>query len=127
MTDRGLEATPPVAPRKPVTRIHHGDEVVDDYEWLRDADNPETLAYLEAENAWAEQQTAHLAELRETIFNEIKDRTQETDLSVPVRHGQWWYYSRTVEGQQYSLLPLPLGHHRRLGPARSRARRRRCR
>ena len=103
MTDRGLEAAPPVAPRKPITRIHHGDEVIDDYEWLRDADNPETLAYLEAENAWAELQTAHLAELRETIFNEIKDRTQETDLSVPVRHGQWWYYSRTVEGQQYSL------------------------
>jgi oligopeptidase B len=103
MTDRGPEAAPPVAPRKPFTRIHHGDQVVDDYEWLRDADNPETLAYLEAENAWAEQQTAHLAELRETIFNEIKDRTQETDLSVPVRHGQWWYYSRTVEGQQYSL------------------------
>jgi len=103
MTDRGPDTAPPVAPRKPSTRVHHGDEFVDDYEWLRDAENPETLAYLEAENAWAEQQTAGLAELRETIFNEIKDRTQETDLSVPVRHGQWWYYSRTVEGLQYSL------------------------
>ncbi len=103
MTDRSPEATPPVAPRKPTTRVHHGDEFVDDYEWLRDAEDPETLAYLEAENAWAERQTADLAELRETIFTEIKDRTRETDLSVPVRHGQWWYYSRTVEGLQYSL------------------------
>ncbi len=103
MTDPGPEATPPVAPRKPKTRVHHGDVFVDDYEWLRDTENPETVAYLEAENAWSERQTAHLAELRETIFTEIKDRTQETDLSVPVRHGQWWYYARTVEGLQYSL------------------------
>jgi len=103
MTDHSPSVAPPVAPRKPTTRVHHGDEFVDDYEWLRDAENPETLAYLEAENAWAEQQTEDLAELRETIYTEIKDRTQETDLSVPVRHGQWWYYARTVEGLQYSL------------------------
>ncbi len=103
MTDPGVLDGPPVAARKPIARVHHGDEFIDDYEWLRDAENPETLAYLEAENAWAEQETAHLADLRETIFTEIKDRTQETDLSVPVRHGDWWYYSRTVEGQQYAL------------------------
>lgn len=94
---------PPIAPIRPVTRTHHGDAFVDDYEWLRDAEDPETLAYLEAENAWATQQTDHLADLRETIFTEIKDRTQETDMSVPVRHGSWWYYARTIEGQQYSL------------------------
>src|SRR5689334_15704417 len=88
---------PPVAPRRPITRVHHGDTFVDDYEWLRDADDPETRAYLEAENAWAEAQTDHLAELRESIFTEIKTRTRETDMSVPVRHGKWWYYSRTVE------------------------------
>ena len=103
MTDPGPEAIPPVAPRRPKTRVHHGDVFIDDYEWLRDAEDPETLAYLEAENAWAERQTAHLAELRETIFAEIKDRTQETDMSVPVRHGQWWYYTRTIEGKQYGL------------------------
>ena len=98
-----LEDGPPVAPRRPTRRVHHGDVFVDDYEWLRDADDPETLAYLAAENTWAEHQTEHLTDLRETIFTEIKDRTQETDMSVPVRHGQWWYYSRTVEGLQYSL------------------------
>jgi oligopeptidase B len=94
---------PPIAPRHPTSRIHHGDTFVDDYEWLRDADNPDTRAYLEAENAWAEAQTDHLAELRETIFTEIKTRTRETDMSVPVRRGKWWYYSRTVEGQQYAI------------------------
>jgi oligopeptidase B len=103
MTDQPPGAQPPIAERRPVVRRHHGDEVVDEYEWLRDAKDPGTIAYLEAENAWAEQQTAHLADLREQVFEEIKSRTLETDLSVPVRHGDWWYYSRTVEGQQYSI------------------------
>ncbi|HSI27315.1 MAG TPA: oligopeptidase B, partial [Aeromicrobium sp.] len=94
---------PPIAPRRPIVRVHHGDEFVDDYEWLRDSDDPETLAYLEAENTWTEERVAHLEELRQTIFQEIKDRTQETDLSVPVRHRSWWYYSRIVEGQQYAV------------------------
>ena len=94
---------PPVAPRRPVERVHHGDTFVDDYEWLRAKDDPETIAYLEAENAYAEEATAHLEELRETIFGEIKSRTLETDLSVPVRHGAWWYYTRTVEGSQYAI------------------------
>jgi len=94
---------PPVAKKEPLVRSHHGDDVVDDYEWLRDKESPETLAYLEAENAYADEQTAHLAELRQTIFDEIKDRTEETDLSVPTRHGNWWYYARTLEGKQYGL------------------------
>src|SRR5262249_22134843 len=58
---------------------------------------------LEAENAHTDTALAHLADLRERIFTEIKDRTQETDLSVPVRSKGWWYYSRTVEGQQYAI------------------------
>jgi oligopeptidase B len=94
---------PPVAPRRPVERTHHGDTFVDDYEWLRDKESPDTLAYLEAENAWTQQRTAHLEPLRDTIFEEIRSRTQETDLSVPVRIGGHWYYSRTVEGKQYGL------------------------
>lgn len=94
---------PPVAKKEPLVRSHHGDDVVDDYEWLRDKESPGTIAYLEAENAYADEQTAHLAELRQTIFDEIKGRTEETDLSVPSRHGDWWYYARTLEGKQYGL------------------------
>jgi oligopeptidase B len=94
---------PPVAKRVPSTRTHHGDTVVDEYAWLAGKEDPETLAYLRAENTYAEQVTAGLQDLREQIFTEIKDRTQETDLSVPARKGDWWYYGRTVEGQQYAI------------------------
>ena len=94
---------PPVAERRPITRSHHGDDFVDAYEWMRDKEDPATLAYLEAENAHTDAATAHLEPLRQQIFDEIKSRTLETDMSVPTRHGAWWYYARTVEGQQYAI------------------------
>jgi oligopeptidase B len=93
----------PVAKRVPVERTHHGDTVVDEYAWLADKDDPDTIAYLHAENAYTEAATEHLAPLRETLFDEIKRRTQEDDLSVPVRKGGFWYYTRTTEGQQYAI------------------------
>jgi oligopeptidase B len=102
MTEAVVQS-PPVARKAPHERTHHGDTVIDPYEWLRNKDDPDTIAYLEAENAYTEQQTVHLADLREQVFTEIKTRTQETDLSVPSRVGDWWYYSRTVEGKQYPL------------------------
>ncbi len=95
------EQHPPQARRVPTERTHHGDTVVDDYEWLRDKEAPETTAYLEAENAWADHRTEHLAGLREAIFEEIRGRTRETDLSVPYRMGDWWYYGRSHEDKQY--------------------------
>lgn len=98
-----MTITPPVAKKVPLERTHHGDTFIDNYEWLRAKEDPEVIAYLEAENAYTEQQTAGLESLRGTIFDEIKSRTQETDLSVPTRMGQWWYYSRTVEGKSYGL------------------------
>ncbi|HTZ45242.1 MAG TPA: S9 family peptidase [Jatrophihabitans sp.] len=96
-------ATPPTAARKPVQRTFHGDVFVDDYEWLRDKSDPEVIGYLEAENAYTEASTAGLAPLQERIFGEIVERTKQTDLTVPVRHGAFWYYVRTVEGQQYRV------------------------
>ncbi|MGZ4535252.1 MAG: oligopeptidase B, partial [Nocardioidaceae bacterium] len=93
----------PVAAKRPVERTHHGDTVVDDYEWLRDKENPDTIAYLEAENAFTEARTAHLEDLRQAIFDEIRARTQETDLSVPSRIGSYWYYGRSLEGKQYGI------------------------
>lgn len=93
----------PVAPSRPITRIHHGDEVVDSYEWLRAKEDADVLAHLEAENAYTDARTAHLADLRSRIFDEIKARTLETDLSVPTRQGSWWYYGRTIEGKQYGI------------------------
>jgi oligopeptidase B len=94
---------PPPARRIPYKRTFHGDTFVDEYAWLADKNAPETIGFLEAENAYTEAMTAGQAELRDAIFGEIKARTQETDLSVPTRKGGWWYYVRTVEGKQYAV------------------------
>ena len=94
---------PPEAKKIPAPRTFHGDTVVDEYAWLADRQDPDTISYLTAENAYTEALTGHLAPLREQIFEEIKARTQESDLSVPVRKGGWWHYSRTVEGEQYAV------------------------
>ncbi len=80
---------PPIAKRVDTRREFHGDVFIDPYEWLRDKANPEVLAYLEAENEYADESTAPLEPLRQKIFDEIKARTKETDLSVPVRRGDW--------------------------------------
>src|SRR5690606_10934600 len=104
--DRTLSMTqinPPVAKRVEHRREHHGDVFIDPYEWLRDKSDPDVIAHLEAENDYTEQVTAHLEPLRRQIFEEIKSRTKETDLSVPVRRGDWWYYARSFEGKQYGV------------------------
>jgi oligopeptidase B len=97
------ETPVPTAKRVPSERIHHGDTVTDEYAWLATKDDPETIAYLTAENAYTEARTAHLEGLRADLFEETRRRTQETDLSVPSRKGGYWYYTRTVEGQQYGV------------------------
>ncbi|WP_410810366.1 S9 family peptidase [Micromonospora sp. 067-2] len=97
------ETAPPAAKRVPAERTHHGDTVTDEYAWLAAKDDPETIAYLTAENAYTDERTAHLAELRTTLFEETRRRTRETDLSVPTRKDGHWYYTRTIEGQQYGV------------------------
>jgi oligopeptidase B len=98
-----MSTVPPSAKRVPSKRTHHGDTVIDEYAWLADPKDPDTIAYLEAENAYTSAMTAGLEGLHSGIFEEIRARTQETDLSVPVRKGGWWRYARTVEGRQYSI------------------------
>jgi len=95
--------TAPIPRRIDSQRVHHGDLFVDPYEWMRDKSDPEVIAHLEAENAHVEAQTADQEPLRQKIFDEIKSRTKETDLSVPVRRGDWWYYGRSFEGKQYGV------------------------
>ena len=94
---------PPVARRDPVVREHHGDRFEDPYAWMADRESPELRELLAAENAWATERTEHLRPLAEQVFEEFRSRIEETDLSVPVRHDRWWYYSRTVEGEQYAV------------------------
>jgi len=92
----------PQPPRIPTTRSHHGDRFVDHYEWLRAKDDDAVIAHLETENEYTDNVTAHLGALRENIFEEIKGRTKETDMSIPSRRRGWWYYSRIEKGQNYS-------------------------
>jgi oligopeptidase B len=101
MTLKGQEM--PVTRKVAHSRVHHSDTFIDNYEWLRDKSSPEVIAHLNEENAYTESKLAHLSTLRETIYSEIKARVKETDLSVPSRHAQHWYYSRTLEGQEYPL------------------------
>jgi oligopeptidase B len=95
--------SPPVAKRVPTERTRHGETVVDEYAWLRNREDPDTLAYLEAENAFTAEVMAPTKDLQDELFEEIRSRIQETDLSVPVRKGSWWYYTRTEEGRQYPI------------------------
>jgi oligopeptidase B len=95
--------TPPIAPRRPHVLSIHGDDRADDWYWLRDRDDPAVRSYLEAENAYAESVLAPSAALRDRIFGEIRGRIQETDSSAPMPDGDWSYYSRTVEGRQYTI------------------------
>lgn len=96
-------STYPKAERRPVERNFHGDVFMDPFEWMRDKEDPATIAYLNAQNDYAQARTSHLGDLRQKLFDEIKERTQETDLSVPLRMGDFWYYNRRVQGQQYNL------------------------
>ncbi|MBG6224525.1 oligopeptidase B [Arthrobacter sp. CAN_A2] len=94
---------PSPARKVPSERTHHGDTFIDHYEWMRDKESPELIEHLKRENAYTEAVTRGQEPLREAIFGEIRDRTQETDLSVPARKKGWWYYSRTEEGKQYGI------------------------
>ncbi|HEX2785282.1 MAG TPA: S9 family peptidase [Ilumatobacteraceae bacterium] len=86
---------------------HHWDRptgrVNDPWAWLRNRDDPDTIAYLEAENAYSEAWFGERQELVETIFGEIKSRIQETDITAPLKDGPWWYSSRTEEGRNYPI------------------------
>lgn len=98
-----LMPTPPRAKRVPHRLEHHGHVRTDEYYWLRDRENPEVLAYLQAENEYAATLRSHTRELEQTLFDEIRGRIQPTDLSVPFRLGDFWYYTRYEEGKEYAL------------------------
>jgi oligopeptidase B len=101
MTPAQSPLSPPVAPREPKDVTVHGDRRIDDYFWLRRKDDPRTLPYLRAENAYADAWFAPHAALKETLYQEMFGRIQQDDDSVPYRKGLWWYSSRTLTGDQY--------------------------
>jgi oligopeptidase B len=94
---------PPKAERRPTQLEKHGDVRIDDWYWLREKENTEVIDYLEAENAFTAEIMKDAESLQAELFEEIKARIQETDLSVPVKKGAWWYYYRTEESKQYGI------------------------
>ena len=115
---------PPVAPQKPHTSLWHGEKVEDPWFWLREKANPEVVTYLEAENAYTETMTRDLQPFSEALYKEMLGRIKQTDLSVPVRRGAFYYYARTEEGKQY---PIQCGGRRgRAGPTTRRLPKRCC-
>ena len=95
--------SPPIAKVAPQKLEKHGDVRVDNYFWLRERENPEVRAYLEAENGYTQAEMEHTKGLRETLFNEFKSRIKQTDVSVPYKRDDYFYYSRTEEGKQYPI------------------------
>ncbi|MEO8380525.1 MAG: S9 family peptidase [Acidobacteriota bacterium] len=94
---------PPVAKKLPKTVTLHGDQRVDEYGWLRDKKSAETLAYLEAENAYAAAVLKPTEKLAGQLYDEMLGRIKQTDVNVPYRENGYFYYSRTVEGKQYPI------------------------
>jgi oligopeptidase B len=97
------DIAPPVAKVVPKADTLHGDVRIDNYFWLRERSHPEVIQYLEAENQYTEVKTAHTRELQEQLFEELKGRIKETDVSVPVKIDGFFYYTRTEQGQQYPV------------------------
>jgi len=108
-TAQQAEITPPVAKVVPHQLEMHGHVRTDNYYWLRERENPEVIAYLEAENAYTEAMMAHTEGLQEALFEEIVGRIKQTDLSVPYfRHG-YYYYTRMEEGKEYPIYARKQG------------------
>jgi oligopeptidase B len=97
-------AAPPLAAKRPRATEIHGYTLTDDYFWLRDKSNPEVIKYLEGENAYTEEVMKPTKALQETLYTEMLARIKQTDLSVPSRIGEYFYYSRTEEGKQYPYM-----------------------
>ncbi|MFH1756071.1 MAG: oligopeptidase B, partial [Candidatus Latescibacterota bacterium] len=94
---------PPIAKIVPMTLEKHEHVRVDNYYWLKDRDNPEVISYLEAENEYADAMMAHSKELEDALFDEIKGRIKQTDMSVPYKFDDYYYYTRYEEGQEYPI------------------------
>jgi oligopeptidase B len=94
---------PPIAQPQPQVLSIHDDDRVDPYYWLRDRENPDVIAYLEAENGYAKAVMKPTESCQQRLYDEMLGRIQETDLSVPVFHGGYYYYTRTEEGKAYPI------------------------
>jgi oligopeptidase B len=93
----------PTAPKRPHEITQHGYTRIDNYYWMRDRSDPEVLKYLHAENDYLEEIMGHTKSLQETLYAEMKGRLKETDVTVPEKRGEFYYYSRTEAEKQYPI------------------------
>src|SRR5580693_2418017 len=94
---------PPVAKKEPKVTEINGHKLVDNYFWLRDKKNPDVKAYLEAENAYTDAVMKPTEPLQKKLYEEMLGRIKETDVEVPYKEGDYFYYTRTEAGKQYSI------------------------
>lgn len=94
---------PPAAAPKPTVLTQHGHQRVDEYYWLRERENPEVIAYLNAENAYVDQMMRHTEPLQEKLYQEIVSRIPQRDESVPTLRDGYFYYTRFEEGKDYPI------------------------
>src|SRR5437588_11168453 len=100
---------PPATEKKPhVTKIH-GDTLVDNYFWLREKSNPDVITHLEAEHAYTAAMPADTQPLQQKLYGELLGCVKQTDVNVPYRLGDYYYYSRTEEGKQYPIYARKKG------------------
>ncbi|MBV8208094.1 MAG: S9 family peptidase [Acidobacteria bacterium] len=102
-TDQHPADQPPVARVIPHQETRFGTKVVDDYYWVREKSNPEVIKYLQQENAYTAAMTRDLGPFEDALYKEMLSHVKQTDLDVPVRRGDYLYYSRTEEGKQYPV------------------------
>ena len=95
---------PPMTEKKAKVTDIHGEKLMDNYFWLREKKNPAVIAHLEAENAYTAAMMKHTEALQEKLYNEILSHIKQTDVNVPYKRGDYFYYTRTVEGQQYPIF-----------------------
>lgn len=101
----GIEAVgAPVAAQKHTECVVHGHTLVDDYAWLREKESPEVQRYLEAENAYCQANLSGTEYLQKQLYGEMLSHIKETDVSVPFRDREYWYYMRTEQGKQYEIF-----------------------
>jgi oligopeptidase B len=101
---------PPMAKKIPKETTIHGVTLVDPYFWLREKNNAEVKAYLEAENAYTESVMRPTESLQAAIYKEMIGHIKETDANVPYHMGDYFYYSRTEQGKQYPIYARKRGN-----------------
>jgi oligopeptidase B len=106
---QNAKLTPPVAAKKPKETKIHGETLVDNYFWLREKTNPQVIQYLEQENAYTDAVMAPTAALQKQLYDEMLGHIKQTDVNVPYRLGEYFYYSRTEEGKQYPIFARKRG------------------